>query len=111
MRVSPLGLNTRSRRLLGGVGAGILVLALAGLGSGAASAETLKEALHATYKFNPRLDAARSIQRATDEEVPRALSGYRPSITGSADTGYEPQYQVEKSMADYIDWLKAGNAE
>ena len=83
--------RTRSRRLLGGVGAGILVLALAGLGSGAAGAETLKEALHATYKFNPRLDAARSIQRATDEEVPRALSGYRPSITGSADTGYELQ--------------------
>ena len=45
----------------------------------------------AAYKFNPRLDAARAIQRATDEEVPRALSGYRPSITGSADTSYEKQ--------------------
>ncbi|HLF77383.1 MAG TPA: NAD(P)-dependent oxidoreductase [Dehalococcoidia bacterium] len=28
-----------------------------------------------------------------------------------ADTGYEPQYPVEKSMADYIGWLRAGNAE
>jgi outer membrane protein len=54
-----------------------------------AEAETLKEALGAAYKFNPRLDAARAIQRATDEEVPRALSGYRPSIVGSADTTYE----------------------
>ncbi len=28
-----------------------------------------------------------------------------------ADTGYEPQYLVDKSMADYIGWLRAGNAE
>ncbi len=56
-----------------------------------AHAETLKQALHAAYKFNPRLDAARAIQRATDEEVPRALSGYRPSVVGSADTGYQLQ--------------------
>ena len=54
-----------------------------------ARAETLREALAAAYKFNPRLDAARATQRATDEEVPRALSGYRPSVTGSADTGYQ----------------------
>ncbi len=27
--------------------------------------------------------------RATDEEVPRAKSGYRPLITGSADIGYQ----------------------
>ena len=55
---------------------------LAGSFGSSAGAETLKEALYAAYKFNPRLDAARAIQRATDEEVPRALSGYRPSITG-----------------------------
>src|SRR5262245_41143267 len=61
------------------------------LGSGGAGAETLREALNATYKFNPRLDAARAIQRATDEEVPRALSGYRPSVTGTADTSYQLQ--------------------
>ncbi len=66
-------------------------MALAGLWGGAARAETLNGALAAAYKFNPRLDAARAIQRATDEEVPRALSGYRPSVTGSADTSYEKQ--------------------
>jgi outer membrane protein len=59
--------------------------------AGSAGAETLKEALNAAYKFNPRLDAARALQRATDEEVPRALSGYRPTIAGSADTTYEVQ--------------------
>jgi UDP-glucose 4-epimerase len=28
-----------------------------------------------------------------------------------ADTGYEPDYPVEKSIPDYIAWLRAGNAE
>jgi UDP-glucose 4-epimerase len=28
-----------------------------------------------------------------------------------ADTGYEPQYFIEKSVPDYIAWLRAGNAE
>ncbi|HZT48029.1 MAG TPA: channel protein TolC, partial [Hyphomicrobiaceae bacterium] len=54
-----------------------------------AGAETLTQALGAAYQFNPRLDAARATQRATDEEVPRALSGYRPSIVGSADTSWQ----------------------
>lgn len=53
------------------------------------SAETLHQALTAAYKFNPRLDAERARLRATDEEVPRALSGYRPQIFGSADVGYQ----------------------
>ncbi len=51
-----------------------------------AGAETLREALSAAYKFNPRLDAARATLRAVDEEVPRALAGYRPSVPGSADS-------------------------
>lgn len=52
-----------------------------------ASAETLREALSNAYRANPRLDAERARLRATDEEVPRARSGYRPRVTGSADTG------------------------
>lgn len=28
-----------------------------------------------------------------------------------ADTGYEPQYPVEKAIPDYIEWLRAGNPE
>jgi outer membrane protein len=59
-------------------------------------AETLLEALSAAYQFNPRLDAARATLRATDEEVPRALAGYRPSITGSADTSFR---HIETSPA------------
>ncbi|RTL65180.1 MAG: channel protein TolC [Hyphomicrobiales bacterium] len=54
-----------------------------------AGAETLSQALAAAYKFNPKLDAARASQRATDEEVPRAMSGYRPSVTGQATSAYQ----------------------
>ena len=28
-----------------------------------------------------------------------------------ADVGYEPEYQVDKAIPDYIAWLRAGNAE
>jgi TolC family type I secretion outer membrane protein len=47
----------------------------------AARADTLTEALAQTYLTNPTLNAARAGQRATDEQVPQALSGWRPTIT------------------------------
>jgi outer membrane protein len=53
----------------------------------AASADTLKQALAGAYKYNPLLDAERARTRAVDEEVPRALAGYRPVVSGSADAG------------------------
>ncbi len=59
------------------------------LGAGDVSAESLLQALTDSYRYNPQLDSQRSQLRATDEEVPRALSGYRPVVTGNADVGYE----------------------
>ena len=50
-------------------------------------AETLNEALAGAYQSNPKLDAERARLRATDEEVPRASAGFRPQVTGTADTG------------------------
>jgi outer membrane protein len=49
--------------------------------------ETLLGALAATYENNPTLNAQRAAVRAIDEQVPQALSGYRPQIFGSADIG------------------------
>lgn len=66
--------------------------AVAGVGLGpgsAARAETLNEALASAYQYNPRLDAERARLRATDEEVTRARSGFRPRITGSADVNWQ----------------------
>ena len=52
-----------------------------------ASAATLADALASAYSNNPQLNAARAELRATDEEVPRALSGYRPTVSANADAG------------------------
>jgi outer membrane protein len=52
-------------------------------------ADSLADALQRAYKYNPRLDAERARLRATDEEVARANSGYRPQITGQGDVGYQ----------------------
>jgi outer membrane protein len=54
-----------------------------------AAAETLNAALSQAYKLNPQIDAERARLRATDEEVARAFSGYRPIVTGTADVGYQ----------------------
>jgi outer membrane protein len=66
-----------------------LTICSAALFAPPASAETLQAALASAYKFNPRLDAERARLRATDEEVPRAKSGYRPTVTGNADITYQ----------------------
>jgi outer membrane protein len=50
-------------------------------------AETLESALAQAYGANPTLNAQRASVRATDENVPRAKSGYRPQVTATADVG------------------------
>jgi outer membrane protein len=62
----------------------IAAIALAALDVGA-SAQTLEQAITAAYVNNPTLNAQRAAVRATDENVPRALSGYRPTVTGAAN--------------------------
>ena len=63
-------------------------LVAAGLvASPAASAETLLGALGRAYVANPDLNAGRAALRATDENVPRALSGYRPTVAATASAG------------------------
>jgi len=55
----------------------------------AASAEALPEALVKAYQTNPQLNAERARQRATDENVPQALAGYRPQIVASLSAGLQ----------------------
>jgi outer membrane protein len=49
---------------------------------------TLIEALAATYSYQPALQAERAKLRATDETVPAALAGWRPTVQFSGATGY-----------------------
>jgi outer membrane protein len=57
--------------------------------TGPASAESLPDALAKAYQSNPELNAERARQRATDENVPQALAGYRPQIIASLSTGLQ----------------------
>src|SRR5450755_1166123 len=60
-----------------------------GFAAGAARAEALPEALAKAYQSNPQLNAERARQRATDENVPQALAGYRPQIVASLSGGLQ----------------------
>ena len=68
-----------------------LGLALAALGligrPNRAAAETIEQALARAYANNPQLNAQRAIVRQTDEGVPQALSGYRPTVSANASVG------------------------
>src|SRR5262245_32340525 len=77
------------RTLRGTVARAALVAASACLWGVPLKAESLNEALASAYRYNPRLDAQRATLRATDENVARAMSGYRPVVTGSADVNYQ----------------------
>src|SRR6516162_1679005 len=54
---------------------------LVGTGAGAG---TMDEALIQSYQNNPQLNSQRSATRAIDENVPTALAGYRPRVSGTA---------------------------
>ena len=67
----------------------LYVVAWAGFATPAARAEALPEALAKAYQSNPQLNAERARQRATDENVPQALAGYRPQIIASLSGGFQ----------------------
>src|SRR4051812_18932161 len=56
-----------------------------------AEAETMSSALSRAYMGNPDLNQQRASVRATDENLPRALSGFRPTVTGTGNAGAEYQ--------------------
>ena len=58
----------------------LLASAALAVGTGQVSAETLIEAMVSAYSSNPTLQAERARQRGTDELVPQALSGWRPTV-------------------------------
>jgi outer membrane protein len=78
---------------MGGVkvvtGAAAAVLLLAQVGITPVLADTIEAALVRAYQDNPQLNAQRATVRATDENVPQALSGYRPKVALTASGGYQ----------------------
>jgi outer membrane protein len=78
--------------------AGVAALALALGFVDTSRADTLEGSLVRAYQNNPQLNAQRAAVRSTDENVPQALSGYRPrvSITASVGEQYTDTTQVTR---------------
>src|SRR5260370_1662400 len=59
------------------------------MGRAPALADTIEAALVRAYQNNPQLNAQRAQVRFTDENVPQALSGYRPRVAITGSAGYQ----------------------
>jgi outer membrane protein len=68
---------------------GAAVLLMARMGPTPAVADTINAALVRAYENNPQLNSQRAQVRSTDENVPQALSGYRPKVALTASAGYQ----------------------
>jgi hypothetical protein len=68
---------------------GAFVGAVLGMSCQGAVADTLEWALVQAYQNNPSLNAQRASLRSLDENVPQALSGYRPKVAITANGGYD----------------------
>jgi outer membrane protein len=79
--------HVKRRVLRSGIRLGVAVCV--GFAASAARCEGLPEALAKAYQTNPQLNAERARQRATDENVPQALAGYRPQIVASLSVGLQ----------------------
>ena len=73
---------------------GAIVLALAM----PVRAETLEQALIEAYQNNPQLNSQRAVVRETDETVPQALSGYKPTVRVTGTVGQEYTSVLTKTV-------------
>jgi len=98
-------------KLFTGAAVSVLLLALAA-GPTPALADTIEAALVRAYQNNPQLNAQRAQVRSTDENVPQALSGYRPKVNVTLGTGYQYQdiQQTQKGLPIHGDPLQSNSA-
>ncbi|HEV2627273.1 MAG TPA: TolC family outer membrane protein [Pseudolabrys sp.] len=87
-----------AKNLLAVISAALLG-AVSSLAMGAARADTLDGALALAYRNNPSLNAQRAGTRATDENVPQALAGYRPKVNITATGGEQSLSTTSKSAS------------
>ena len=84
-------------------GVGLLAVVLAA----PVSAETLIDALVAAYLNNPTLEAGRAQLRAVDENVPQALSGWRPTVEIDSSVGVNRSKTNSLSAETLTPWSGA----
>jgi len=66
---------------------GLLTGVVVSLTAVSTQAQTLTDALAEAYNTNPQLLAQRALLRATDEQVPQALSFWRPTVAFTGQVG------------------------
>jgi TolC family type I secretion outer membrane protein len=94
--------RTKARSFSGMLLGGFAMLVAVATGSGTAvSAETIVSALTKAYMGNPELAAAQAGQRATDELVPQAKSGWLPTVTTNSDIGRTYQNNSTSGKSDF----------
>jgi outer membrane protein len=76
-----------ARLVLAGIGGALIVMALPPCAS-PGRAETMSGALARAYAGNPDMNQQRAGVRATDENLPRATSTWRPTANANAQYGY-----------------------
>jgi outer membrane protein len=84
----PRGCQKRGRILLWLSHRPVMVAAALLSATAPGSAQTLTEALAYAYNNNPQLLAQRALLRSTDEQVPQALSNWRPTVNFTGQAGY-----------------------
>ena len=70
-------------------------------GAGQVSAESLVDAMVSAYTGNPSLKGERARQRGTDELVPQALSGWRPTVDMQGSIAREWQDSSSGPSAEF----------
>jgi outer membrane protein len=81
---------------------GVMLVAVSGavlLSTATALAVTIQSALVQAYQNNPQLNAQRAQSRVTDEGVPQALSGYRPTLSITSTLGESYTTLTNRSQA------------
>jgi outer membrane protein len=86
----------KSLRILASLAAGVSLALIASQ----AQAQSLESALTQAYSSNPTLNAQRAGARAFDENVPQALSGYRPTVTGTANASAQGDFTNVPKIGD-----------
>jgi outer membrane protein len=64
-----------------------------------AQADTLNGSLINAYQSNPQLNSQRAVVRQTDESVPQALSGYKPTVSATVSAGEQYSNTVSKTTS------------
>src|SRR4051812_9504132 len=91
-------LGMRRTKVFAGAAASALLIAV--MGPVPALADTIEAALVRAYQTNPQLNSQRAQVRVTDENVPQALSGYRPKVAVTASAGVQYSDSISTAGGD-----------